>query len=350
MQLPTGSTASTTPAARRRFSVAPMMDWTDRHCRFFLRLFSRHTVLYTEMISTGALLHGDAAKHLRFDPTEHPVAIQLGGSDPREMALCARMAEDAGYDEVNMNVGCPSDRVQSGRFGACLMADPRLVADNVAAMRDAVKIDVSVKTRIGIDRDESTDRMYAVVDAVRATGCRDFIIHARKAWLDGLSPKENREIPPLRYEVVYELKRRHPELDVSINGGITRLDQIARHLEHVDGVMVGREAYHNPYLLASIDSAVFGDDHRLPQRREIVEQLVPYIEREMAAGHSLHSITRHVMGLYQAMPGVRAWRRVLSEKVHRPGAGIATLMEALSHVEQTGEADQPDVAMAADED
>jgi tRNA-dihydrouridine synthase A len=346
----TNTTASATPAPRRRFSVAPMMDWTDRHCRFFLRLFSRHTVLYTEMISTGALIHGDARKHLRFDASEHPVAIQLGGSDPREMALCARMAEDAGYDEVNMNVGCPSDRVQSGRFGACLMADPQLVAENVAAMRDAVKIDVSVKTRIGIDRDESTDRMYAVVDAVRATGCRDFIIHARKAWLDGLSPKENREIPPLRYEVVYALKRRYPELDVSINGGITRLDQIARHLGHVDGVMVGREAYHNPYLLASIDSAVYGDDHRLPQRREIVEALVPYIEREMAEGHSLHSMTRHVMGLYQGMPGVRAWRRVLSEKVHRPGAGIATLMEALAHVEQTGDRAEPDVAMAADED
>ena len=325
----------------RRISVAPMMEWTDRHCRYFLRLLTRHTLLYTEMITTNALLRGDAPRFLRFDPFEHPVAIQLGGSEPADMAQAARMAEEAGYDEVNMNVGCPSDRVQSGRFGACLMAEPVLVAECVAAMRAAVKIPVTVKTRIGIDRDESTDRLYALVEAVRATGCDTFIIHARKAWLDGLSPKENRELPPLRYPVVYQLKRDYPTLEISLNGGVTTLEAANRHLREVDGVMIGREAYHNPYLLAGVDAGVYGAaEERMVPREEIVERFKPYISRQLAEGHTLHSMTRHILGLYQGMRGSRAWRRVLSNEVHQKGAGLDMLDRALSHVVEDREFDE----------
>jgi tRNA-dihydrouridine synthase A len=318
---------------RGRLSVAPMMEWTDRHCRYFLRLLTKHTLLYTEMITTGALLRGDAPRFLRFDPAEHPVAIQLGGSEPNEMAQAARMAQDAGYDEINMNVGCPSDRVQSGRFGACLMAEPRVVADCVAAMRAAVTIPVTVKTRIGIDRDESTDRLYALVEAVRTTGCTTFIIHARKAWLDGLSPKENRELPPLRYPVVVQLKRDYPHLQIHLNGGVTTLEATTRHLREIDGVMIGREAYHNPYLLAGVDAAIFdADEERMVPRDEIIERFKPYISRQIAAGNTLHSMTRHILGLYQGMRGSRAWRRVLSNEVHRAGANLDILDLALSHV------------------
>ena len=325
----------------RRFSVAPMMEWTDRHCRYFLRLLSKHTLLYTEMITTGALLKGDAPRFLRFDPFEHPVAIQLGGSEPTEMARAARMAEDAGYDEVNMNVGCPSDRVQSGRFGACLMAEPQLVADCVAAMRAAVTIPITIKTRIGIDRDESTDRLYALVEAVQVTGCESFTIHARKAWLDGLSPKENRELPPLCYPVVYQLKRDYPNLEINLNGGVTTLEAAHHHLREIDGVMIGREAYHNPYMLVGVDAAIFdAEDERMAPREEIIERFKPYISRQLAAGNTLHSMTRHILGLYQGMRGSRAWRRVLSNDVHRAGANLAVLNRALSHVIDNREFDE----------
>jgi tRNA-dihydrouridine synthase A len=310
-----------------------MMDLTDRHARMFLRLLSRRARLYTEMITTGALIHGDRARFLAFDPSEHPVAVQLGGSDPAELASCARMAEDAGFDEINLNVGCPSDRVQSGRFGACLMAEPDLVAEGVAAMRAVVKIPVTVKTRIGIDRDESTDRLLALVDAVRGAGCDTFIVHARKAWLDGLSPKENREVPPLRYPVVHELKREFPALTVVVNGGIKTIDECTAHLQHVDGVMLGREAYYNPWLLASVDPVLFGEPAPVAARAEVVERLIPYVEAQRAQGVPVSAITRHILGLYQAVPGARLWRRTLSEKVHRPGTGPEVLREALAWVE-----------------
>jgi tRNA-dihydrouridine synthase A len=315
-----------------RFCVAPMMDLTDRHARFFLRLLTRQARLYTEMITTGALLHGDAPRLLRFDPAEQPVAVQLGGSEPRELALCARMAEDAGYAEVNLNVGCPSDRVQSGRFGACLMAEPQLVADGVAAMRATVSIPVTVKTRIGIDRDDSVERLFTLVDRVHAAGCTTFVVHARNAWLDGLSPKENREIPPLRHGVVHALKRKRPQLDVVINGGLTTLSQCREHLQQVDGVMLGREAYYTPWLLASVDPELFGVAAPVTSPAEAIERLIPYFEREIAAGTPPAAITRHLLGLFQAVPGARAWRRTLSEEIHRPGAGVATLRKALACV------------------
>lgn len=310
-----------------------MMDLTDRHARAFLRLLSRHTRLYTEMITTGALIHGDRQRFLAFDPSEHPVAIQLGGSDPAELAACARMAEAAGYDEVNLNVGCPSDRVQSGRFGACLMAEPALVADGVAAMRAAVTIPVTVKTRIGIDRDETTDRLYALVEAVRTAGCRTLIIHARKAWLDGLSPKENREIPPLRYPVVHALKRDFPELTIVVNGGISTVEACAEQLRDVDGVMLGREAYYNPWLLASVDPVLFGESAPVASRSEVVERFMPYVIARHREGVPVSAMTRHILGLYQAVPGARLWRRTLSEQVHRPGTGPEVIRAALAHVE-----------------
>ncbi len=318
-----------TSVLSRRFSVAPMMDCTDRHARYFLRLLSRRVLLYTEMITTGALLHGDPKRHLRFDPAEHPVAIQLGGSDPMEMSTCARMAAEEGFDEININVGCPSDRVQSGRFGACLMAEPQLVAECVATMRAAVKIPVTVKTRIGIDRDESTDRLYAMVEACRLAGCTTFIIHARKAWLDGLSPKENRELPPLRYAVVHQLKRDYSGLEIIINGGLTTIDASVRELLHVDGVMLGREAYHNPFLLANVDRDVFGESGAPPAREDVIVRFTEYVERERAAGTPLPAMTRHLLGLYQGIPGARHWRRVLSEQVRRPGIGAAVIDEAM---------------------
>ncbi|MCW5624635.1 MAG: tRNA dihydrouridine(20/20a) synthase DusA [Burkholderiales bacterium] len=324
-----------------RFCVAPMMDLTDRHARFFLRLLSRRARLYTEMITTGALLHGDTPRFLRFDPAEHPLAIQLGGSDPVALAQCARMAEDSGYDEVNLNAGCPSDRVKSGRFGACLMAEPDLVADCMAAMIEAVDIPVTLKTRIGIDRDESTDRLYALVEAVRATGCSVFIIHARKAWLDGLSPKENREVPPLRYDVVAELKRAHPDLTIVLNGGLTTAEQCVELLTQVDGVMLGREAYYNPWLLAAVDPLLFGEAAPVASREEAVEHLLPYVHRELATGTPLSAMTRHVLGLYQAVPGARHWRRTLSEEVHRAGADARLLHRALEHVVSRQEAAAP---------
>ncbi|SLN36300.1 tRNA dihydrouridine(20/20a) synthase DusA [Oceanibacterium hippocampi] len=313
-------------------SVAPMMDWTDRHDRFFLRLISRRALLYTEMVTTAAILHGDRQRLLGHEPAEHPLALQLGGSDPAELARAARIGADYGYDEINLNVGCPSDRVQSGRFGACLMAEPELVAEGVAAMRAAVDIPVTVKTRIGIDDRDSYEELHGFVAGLVKAGTERLIVHARKAWLNGLSPKQNREIPPLRYDVVYRLKADCPDLVIVINGGIRKLDEIDEHLRHVDGVMIGREAYQNPYLLAEIDGRYYGEPDEAPARKQVVEELIPYIRARQDEGVPLNSITRHVLGLFQGLPGARAWRRHLSENAHRPEADASLLAEAAARV------------------
>ncbi|ADC61981.1 TIM-barrel protein, yjbN family [Allochromatium vinosum DSM 180] len=302
-----------------------MLDWTDRHCRYFLRLISRHTLLYTEMITTGALIHGDRERFLRYDPAEHPVALQLGGSDSEDLARCARMAEEWGYDEINLNVGCPSDRVQNGRFGACLMAEPVLVAECVTAMRAAVRVPVTVKHRIGIDERDSYAELVDFVGRLSEAGCDAIIVHARKAWLKGLSPKENRDIPPLRYEIVRDLKRDFPQLPIVINGGIETLDAAVDFLSDLDGVMIGRAAYHNPWILAEADRRVFGDTHPAPTRRQVLEAFIPYAERQLAAGVPLNAMSRHLLGLFQGQPGARAWRRRISEQAHRPGAGVEVL-------------------------
>ena len=310
-----------------------MLDWTDKHCRYFHRLLTKQAVLYTEMVTTGAILHGDRDRHLRFNDAEHPLALQLGGSEPKDMAECARIAEDYGYDEVNINVGCPSERVQKGAFGACLMAEPHLIADCVSAMRAAVKIPVTVKNRIGIDDQEDYSALYGFVQTVAAAGCETFIIHARKAWLKGLSPKENREIPPLRYELVYELKQALPQLEIIINGGITTLAQCQEHLQHVDGVMVGREAYHNPWILAEVDTLLYGSDEPIPEdRKAILEAFLPYVQSQLDAGIPLKHMTRHILGLFQGMPGARQWRRLLSEQAHYPEAGIKLLLQAMQKI------------------
>lgn len=313
-------------------STAPMMDWTDRHDRFFLRLISRRVLLYTEMITTGAILHGDRDRFLAFDPAERPLALQLGGAVPEELAICARLAAERGYDEVNLNVGCPSDRVQNARFGACLMAEPALVADCVFAMRSAASIPVTVKTRIGIDEQDSYDDLRAFVETVAAAGCTTFIIHARKAWLQGLSPKQNREVPPLHYERVYRLKQDFPALEIVINGGILTLDEAEAHLVHVDGVMIGRAAYQTPYILAEADRRFFGDDTAPPSREEVVLRLLPYVQAQMERGVPVKSITRHILGLFNGLPGARLWRRHLSEAAHRPGAGPEVIEQALTRV------------------
>ncbi|WP_029922812.1 tRNA dihydrouridine(20/20a) synthase DusA [Nevskia soli] len=320
-----------------RFSVAPMMDWTDRHCRYFLRLLSQHTRLYTEMVNTGAILRGDADRHLRFHPDEHPLALQLGGSEPQALAQSAAIGAEYGYDEINLNCGCPSDRVQEGRFGACLMAEPQRVAAAVAAMRGTCGIPVTVKCRIGIDDSEDYVFLRAFVETVAASGCGVFVVHARKAWLSGLSPKENREIPPLRYEQVYRLKQDFPQLAIAINGGIRTLEDCEQHLQHVDGVMLGREAYENPYLLAQVDSRLFGDTRTPPTRAEAALRLRPYIEQELASGTSLGQITRHILGLYKGQPGGRAFRRHLSENAHRKNAGWAVVEDAIALTERRPE-------------
>jgi tRNA-dihydrouridine synthase A len=312
--------------------VAPMMDWTDRHCRFFHRQISRHTLLYTEMLTTGAVLHGDRERLLGFTPAEHPVALQLGGSEPADLAAAARIGEEWGYDEINLNVGCPSDRVQSGRFGACLMAEPDLVARLVSAMREAVRIPVTVKSRIAIDELEEWPTLEDFVRRVSAAGCTRFIVHARKAWLKGLSPKENRDIPPLRYELVHRLKSEFPHLDITINGGIRTLDATAEHLRHVDGVMLGRAAYETPYVLAEADQRFFGASEAPRDRHAVVEAMLPYIETQRSRGAPLNSITRHMLGLFQGLPGARAWRRYLSENVHAPGAGPEVVVAAMAQV------------------
>ncbi|MFC1684618.1 tRNA dihydrouridine(20/20a) synthase DusA [Pseudomonadota bacterium] len=316
----------------RKLSIAPMLDWTDRFDRYFLRLITRHTLLYTEMVTTGALLHGDRERFLRFDVSEHPLALQLGGSDPQALAACARLAEERGYDEVNLNLGCPSDRVQSGRFGACLMAKPALVAECMQAMIEAVQIPITIKTRIGIDDQDSYEELTAFVGQVAEAGCRTFIVHARKAWLQGLSPKENREIPPLHYERVHQLKQDFPQLEITINGGIKTLDQAEEQLKQVDGVMIGREAYHNPWILAEADQRLYGDDHPIPTRHEVIERLLPFVELELSQGTRLQQITRHILGIFQGMPGARAWRRHLSENAHCKGAGPEIIQQAAALV------------------
>ena len=320
---------STRPEPSRRFSVAPMMDWTDRHCRFFLRLLSQHALLYTEMVTTGALLHGDRARFLDHDASEHPLALQLGGSVPAELAACAKLAEDWGYDEVNLNVGCPSDRVQHNMIGACLMGHPALVADCVKAMRDAVGIAVTVKHRIGINGRDSYAELCDFVGQVAEAGCRSFTVHARIAILEGLSPKENREVPPLRYEVAAQLKRDFPALEFVLNGGIKTLEECRTHLQTFDGVMLGREAYHNPYLLAEVDRQLFGSERAAPSRGDVLRQLRPYIERHLAQGGAMHHITRHVLGLAQGFPGARRFRQVLSVDVHKSPAPLSVFDHAI---------------------
>jgi tRNA-dihydrouridine synthase A len=316
----------------RRLSVAPMMDCTDRYDRAFLRCITRRTLLYTEMVVAEAVLHGDLERLLGFDAVEHPVALQLGGSDPAKLAQASRIAEQAGYDEINLNVGCPSDRVQSGRFGACLMAEPELVADCVAAMIAAVDVPVTVKCRIGIDDMNDEQTLPAFVARIAQSGCTSFAVHARKAWLQGLSPRENRDIPPLRYDVVYATRQRFPDLEIVINGGIPDLDAAAGHLAQVDGVMLGRAAYHTPYVLGEADRRIFGEDTALPSRQEIVARFLPFVERHLAEGVPLHRMSRHMIGLFQGLPGARAWRRHLSTQATKPGAGTEVIQQALAFV------------------
>ncbi|MBN9583080.1 MAG: tRNA dihydrouridine(20/20a) synthase DusA [Afipia sp.] len=315
------------------FSVAPMMDWTDRHCRVFHRLLSRRARLYTEMVTTGAVIHGDRQRLLGFDASEHPVALQLGGSDPRDLALSARIGEDFGYDEINLNVGCPSDRVKDGRFGACLMAEPQLVADCVAAMKQAVTVPVTVKCRIGIDDQDPEAALDALSRAVIAAGADALVVHARKAWLNGLSPKENRDIPPLDYGRVYRLKAALPDVPVIINGGIATIAAAKAHLDHVDGVMLGRAAYQEPWRLLRVDPELFGESAPHATMHEAIEALVPYIERELAAGTRLHAVTRHLVGAFHGVPGARAFRRHLAEQCTPAGAGVASLRAALDLVD-----------------
>ena len=316
----------------RLVSIAPMMDWSDHHCRFFWRLLTKETLLYTEMITTGALIHGDRERFLHFNTEEHPVALQLGGSNPQELAQCARWAQEWAYDEVNINCGCPSDRVKSGMFGACLMAKPQLVADCVKAMRDACDIPVTVKHRIGIDDMESYGELTDFIEPVAAAGCNTFIVHARKAWLQGLSPKQNREVPPLNYPWVYQLKTDFPELNIVINGGITTIFECQQHLDNVDGVMIGREAYQNPWLLAEVDSAIFGMDKPAISRDDVMAKLLPYVEQQLSRGARLNHITRHILGLFQGVPGAKKFRRYLSENAYSREAGVEVLVEAYNQV------------------
>ncbi|MBT8092326.1 MAG: tRNA dihydrouridine(20/20a) synthase DusA [Gammaproteobacteria bacterium] len=312
-----------------KISVAPMMDWTDRHCRYFLRLLNPDALLYTEMITAAAIHHGDATRLLAYNEAEHPVALQLGGSDPQRMAAAAEAGARLGYDEININVGCPSDRVQSGQFGACLMATPATVAACVSAMQSASLIPVTVKSRIGIDDQDSDAFLREFVEAVAAAGCQKFVVHARIAILDGLSPKENRTIPPLNYERVFRLKQDYPELEIVINGGLTNVADVERVLEHVDGAMIGRQAYHQPYFLAELAHRL--DSARpLPDRRDIVHAMLPYVESAVADGEPLNRISRHMLGLFAGRPGARAWRRYLSEHAHKVGAGPEVLINALN--------------------
>jgi tRNA-dihydrouridine synthase A len=328
MSLPALPAASHSPHSPWRFCVAPMLDWTDRHCRFFLRQMSREARLYTEMVTTGAILHGDRGRFLRFDAAEHPVALQLGGSDADALARCAAIGEQFGYDEINLNCGCPSDRVQGGGFGACLMNDPLQVAAGVRAMRAATGLPVTVKHRIGVDESDEYEFMRRFVDTVANAGCEVFIVHARKAWLKGLSPKENREIPPLRYEAVYRLKQEFPQLTIVLNGGVREIDACETHLAQIDGVMLGREVYENPYVLATIDARLFGDARPVAGREEILARMHAYTARQLEQGSALNHITRHILGLYRNPPGGRAFRRVLSERATRPGSDAGLLLAA----------------------
>ena len=319
-----------------RFCIPSMMDWTDRHCRFFHRLLTRRARLYTEMVTAEAVLHGHRDRLLAFSPEEHPVALQLGGSDPARLAEAAAIGEGYGYDEINLNVGCPSDRVQEGRFGACLMAEPALVARAVAAMQTRVSVPVTVKCRIGIDDQDNEADLERFVTAVADAGCRTFIVHARKAWLQGLSPKENREVPPLDYGRVHRLAAAHPSLEIVLNGGIASLAEAEGHLAHVDGVALGRAAYQNPYLLAEVDRALFGAATSAPSRRDVLEALVPYVQRHLRGGGRLNNVTRHILGLYHGRPRARAFRRHLSEHAPREGAGIEVLRNAIRIAEGEG--------------
>ncbi|MCU0735844.1 MAG: tRNA dihydrouridine(20/20a) synthase DusA [Methylotetracoccus sp.] len=321
--------ASAVPNPDRKLSVAPMLDRTDRHFRYFARLLTKQTLFYTEMVTTAALIHGDAARLLEFNPAEKPLALQLGGSDPAELVKCVRLAAPIGFDEFNLNIGCPSPRVQKGRFGACLMAEPELVADCVSAMSEATAVPVTVKMRIGVDDRDSYDHLCHFVAKVADAGCRTFIVHARKAWLQGLSPRENREIPPLRYDIVADLKRDFPGLEIILNGGVQSLEEVERHLRTFDGVMIGRAAYQNPYLLAAADPAIFGE-RRLPiSRQACIESWLPYVEAELSAGTGLYAMVRHALGLFYGVAGGRRWRRVLSEHAVKAGAGAATIRQAL---------------------
>ena len=317
----------------RRLCVAPMMQWTDRWCRRFHRQLTRRALLYTEMVTTGAILYGQRERFLAFDPVEKPLALQLGGADPKALAECAAIAEEWGYDEVNLNVGCPSDRVQNGRFGACLMAEPDLVARCLQEMQAATRLPVTIKHRIGIDEQESYEALKDFVATVAEAGCRSFIVHARKAWLKGLSPKENREIPPLRHAMVHRLKQDFPQLEIIINGGLTSLEAAAVHLEKVDGVMLGRAAYQDPWILAEVDSRLFGQADPVRSREEAVEKLLPWVREAHGQGLPVKVVTRHILGLFNGLPGARAWRRHLSEKAVLPGAGPEILEEALALVQ-----------------
>ena len=331
-----------------RLSVAPMMDWTDRHCRYFHRLLTRKTLLYTEMVTTGALIHGDVPRHLRYNAEEHPVALQLGGSEPADLAHCARLGAQWGYDEINLNCGCPSERVQRGAFGACLMAEPSLVADGVKAMRDAVSIPVTVKHRIGIDRGEDYGFVRDFIGRVSEAGCQVFIVHARNAWLQGLSPKENREVPPLRHAVVHRLKAEFPHLTIAINGGITRTAQVLEQLQHVDGVMLGREAYHNPWWLASWDADVWGMAPREPDRDSVEAQMCGYMVRERQAhGTAWPGIARHMLGLRHGQPGGRLWRQVWSDHRLREEAPHAVMALARARMARAADARTDPVAADA---
>lgn len=316
----------------RRFTVAPMMDWTDRHCRYFHRILSRHAVLYTEMVTTGALIHAEAERFLRYNQEEQPVALQLGGSNPDDLAQCTKMAQDYGYNEVNLNVGCPSDRVQNNMIGACLMAHPQLVAECLEKMQSAVDIPVTVKHRLGIDDMDSYEELVNFVTQVKESGCRVFIIHARKAILQGLSPKENRDVPPLKYEWVYQIKQEFPELEIHINGGIKTIEECHTHLQHVDGVMLGRETYQNPYLLADVDSNFYACTEEKISRKGAALAMVPYIQAQLEQGVSLHHITRHMLGLFHAQRGGKQFRRFISENAYKSNASIDVLFEALDYV------------------
>jgi tRNA-dihydrouridine synthase A len=326
-----GSKVKTLKIQSHRFSIAPMMDWTDRHCRVLHRTLSSRAKLYTEMLTTGAVLHGDRVRLLGFDPAEHPVALQLGGSDPAELAEAARIGEAEGYDEINLNVGCPSDRVQSGRFGACLMQEPELVAECMAAIGAAVTVPATVKCRLGIDEQEPEESLFRLVDLCASAGVRHFIVHARKAWLKGLSPKENRDIPPLDYPLVHRLKRARPELTIVINGGIGSLAEAEAHLAQVDGVMLGRAAYHTPAILGEADARLFGDGEVVTPL-EAVTRHRSYVARELAHGTHLAAMTRHMLGLFHGAPGARTWRRILTVEGVRPGAGLEVIDAALAAV------------------
>jgi len=329
MNLSESSNSITKKPIDRRLSVAPMMEYTDRFCRYFLRLISEQTLLYTEMVNSSAIIHGDTHYHLQYHESEHPIALQLGGSNPADLAKAIKLAAAFNYDEYNLNCGCPSDRVQTGRFGACLMAEPQIVADCVKAMRAVTDVDITIKSRIGIDDMDNYEGLRNFIEPVAEAGCESFIIHARKAWLKGLSPKQNRQVPPLNYERVYQLKQEFPQLEISINGGITSLDEAEQHLQHVDGVMIGREAYHNPFILAEADQRIFGSERPVPTRIEVYEKYIAFVEQQMAEGIRLNHMTRHLMGLFHGLHGGKKFRRYLSENAHKSDATTDVMRRAL---------------------